>query len=156
LPVINNSPFDFPLAVLSAYEDFAAIRMKQLQSFPVAIFYDSAFPMGLVHVYPVPNTTSFELHLVIKNTLSQFENLTVPISLPPEYTSALIWNLAVELRPLFGLPVDRSVLALASTSLEIIRNANFQPAQMGMPGGLPGSNSSWWPGHGIPNFGNII
>jgi P22 tail accessory factor len=153
LPVLSTGSVDFPLDIIDAHEDYADLVLKELVSFPMALFYDSAWPLGNLFFYPVPNA-QFELHVVIKNTIAQFAGLTTVINLPPEYTDALIWNLACRIRPLYQLAPDPSLVALAATALNTIRGANAQIPRLRMPSGLP-SGRGRWPGHGITGYGSI-
>lgn len=45
---------DYPLQILESREDYSRIALKQLQSFPDSIFYDPAWPLGLIYPWPVP------------------------------------------------------------------------------------------------------
>lgn len=128
-----GNPFDFPLVLLQSHEDYAAITLKSLTTFPTSIFLDSDFPLGRVFVWPVPASGQFEIHLVTKNVLSQFADLTTTIMLPPEYTDALIWNLSVRIRPLYQLPPEPTITALAKNALGVIRSANAQIPTLSMP-----------------------
>ena len=45
---------DYDLKILQSHEDYAAITLKGLTSWPYAIFLDSGNPTGLVYPYPIP------------------------------------------------------------------------------------------------------
>jgi hypothetical protein len=151
---ITGSPVDLPLGIIAAHEDYASITMKSLQTLPEAVFYDAAFPLGNVYTYPVMPAGSYELHILIKNTIDQFTSLTQPIILPPEYADALIWNLAARIAPMFGAETNPTVVGLAAMGLNTIRGANSQITVLPMPSGLPGSGAGRWAGHGIPHYGS--
>ncbi|AHX16138.1 hypothetical protein CH75_04910 [Dyella jiangningensis] len=53
--------------------------------------------------------------------------------LPPEYQEAIIFNLAARLRPMYGLPPEQSIIALAKSSLSVIRGANAQIPRLTLP-----------------------
>lgn len=135
----NNpqQPFDFPLSLIYAREDYSALTLKHLSTFPYFVFYDSAYPLGSVYFWPVPNT-QWELHLVVKNTLPTFTSLAQTIALPPEYINLLLWNLTARIRPLYQLPADPVIIGLAKDALATVRAANTQIPQLSMPGVLMG------------------
>lgn len=132
---------DYTLNLLESREDYSTIVLKGLQSLTQYVFYDAAYPVGLVYPWPIPQASIYELHLLLKAQLTQFTSLSQVIELPPEYEAALTWNLAERLRPSYQLPVDISVSSFAKDSLNLIRNANAQIPRLKMPGRLvrPGS-----------------
>lgn len=134
----SGSPnqIDYPLEILESREDYSRIGLKQLQTIPQYVFYDPDYPLGKVYPWPVPQAVRYEIHLAVKAQLSQFTSTAATIILPPVYLSALRWNLALRLRPMYQLPPDMSVLALAKNSLNTIKNANAQIPRLRMPAGL--------------------
>lgn len=132
---------DFPLSILQAREDYNRIPLKTMGTLPQCIFYDSAYPLGVVYPWPVPQASIYEIHLTLKADIPAFETLVEEIELPPEYEAALTWNLAARLRPSYQLPPDIQVTALALSALNVIRGANTQIPRLVMPSALrqPGS-----------------
>ena len=100
----NGGPLfiDYPLAIIKAREDYNNITLKGLATFPGALFYDSAFPLGSVFFWPVPTSGQFELHIACKASLPIYTTLTDQLNLPPEYLEALIWACAVRFSILFA------------------------------------------------------
>lgn len=133
--LVTSQPnqIDYPLEIIEARETYNNIALKSLQTFPYAIFYDSAYPMGVVYPWPVPQAGIYEIHLTLKQSLSQFATLNQVVVMPPEYTAALKFNLAVRLRQAYQLPIDEALVALAKDSLNVIRGANTQVATLNMP-----------------------
>ena len=131
----SPNQIDYPLQWIPSRESYNQIALKQLQSFPSYFFYDAAYPLGRVYFYPVPQNV-FELHITIKDTLAAFPSLTTQINLPAEYHEALLYNLGARLRVAYQLPPDPSIVALATSSLNTIRNANAQVGILNMPKGL--------------------
>lgn len=131
---------DFPLTIIPSMEDYSKIRLKTLSSFANAVFYQSDYPVGFLLFWPIPAANEYELHVIVKTPLDQFTGLTDQIFLPPAYQSALLWNLAVRLRPLYGFAPDPTISALAVSTLEGIRNSNAQVPTLRMPGGVPGAS----------------
>ena len=127
---------DTPLTVLPSREDYDRIPLKGQIGFPQVVFYDSGFPLGSVYVWPVPAAGLYEIHLILKADLGQLTSLTQRISLPPEYQEALLYNLAVRLCENWGRPQRPGTMALAKSSLAVLRAANTQIATLRMPDGL--------------------
>lgn len=134
--IINESApnqIDYQLEIIEAREDYNRISLKQLISFPQYLFYDSGFPTGHAYPWPVIQNNLYELHLTVKETLSQFTSLNQNIVLPLEYMAALKFNLAVRLRQAYQMPPDAVLVGLAKDALNVIRNANFQVSRLQIP-----------------------
>src|SRR3954468_12994606 len=138
--LLSSAPLsvDYPLTIIEAREDWSLITVKTLPSFPVAVFYDSAWPTGVLHVWPVPIASIYEIHIVTKTTLPSYTGLTDPINLPPEYTDALIYSLAVRLCMNYGMDPRPSLVGAMRVALNTLRMANVQVSALGMPAGLGG------------------
>lgn len=136
--IVQSQPnqIDYPLEIIEAREDYNNIALKGLTQFPMYVFYDSAFPLGVVYPWPILQASIYELHLSIKAQLSQFTSLGETIVLPLEYFAALKWNLAIRVAASYKLPVDPALVALAKDSLNVIRNANTQIPRLRMPADL--------------------
>jgi len=61
----TSGPVSFPLIPLWAYEDYARLALKDLNSWPQFFFYDGAYPYGNVFIWPIP-TSAYEIHLILK------------------------------------------------------------------------------------------
>lgn len=129
----GTQPFDWPLQVIDAYEDYAAIRLKMLGTFSAAVFYDPGFPIGILRPWPVPQSGIYELHILVKQTLQRFVNPQQAITFPPEYEACLEWLLARRYRVAFQLPSDQAINELAAQGKNIIRKANAQIPTLKLP-----------------------
>lgn len=148
LPVVNNQPYDRPLYVVESHEDYSRITLKNLTTYPTAIFYDTQFPVGNILAWPVPPSGQYELHIIIKSQITPFTTLTENIvdDVPPEYLMALVWNLAVYLAPQYQVALDPNTIAAAKTYLNTIRQANIQVPTLTQPYnyGRTGSRANGW------------
>lgn len=135
---VNIQPLqpDYPLQILESREDYNRITLKTLQAFPQYIFYDAAYPTGVVYPWPVPQANLYEVHITVKEQLSQFTSLAQTINLPPEYYAAIFYNLCVRLRPAYQMEPDQTLIALAKDSLNVLREANAQIPRLQMPDDL--------------------
>lgn len=127
---------DWPLDIITAYEDYAAITLKTLGTFSRSIFYDTDWPNGTLKPWPVPQASIYEIHILVKDSLVQFPSLQSPILFPPEYEAALEWCLARRFRASYQMPPDPEINALARDGLNTIRLANVQIPTLSMPATL--------------------
>jgi hypothetical protein len=104
---------------------------------PLAAAYTRTHAGGELWVWPVPSAAS-SLVLYWHEPLAQFPDLVTPVSLAAGYAKALRTNLAIELAPEFGRPVDPLVLRLAAESLADIKRANVALVEIGVDAGLTG------------------
>lgn len=138
-----TNPFDFPLVLIDSREVYSDICLKSLTTFPTSVYLDSDYPSGKAYFWPVPAAGQFDLHIITKKEINQFATLTDSIDMPPEYLDALLWNLAVRLRPLYQLPPDPTAVALAKGALNNLRQANAQVAELRMPGSVMNVRSGY-------------
>lgn len=136
--VTASSPnkIDYPLSLLESREDYSRIGLKQLQTIPQFIFYDPTYPLGTIYPWPVVPATQYEIHVLVKSLLAQFDNLADPINLPNQYYGAIRYNLACRVRPMYQLPPDPQLVALATDTLDTIRNMNAAVPRLRMPAGI--------------------
>ena len=133
---VNSTPnqVDYPLAILESREDYNAIALKSLQSWPQYIFYDTAWPLGYVYPWPLPAAGIYELHLTFRGPeLQFFTSYTQVINLPYAYYEAIWSNLCLRLAPIYGFSCSDDIRRLASDLLGSIRAANAQISQLRMP-----------------------
>ncbi len=131
-------PLDIQLGIIASREDYSAITLKSLSTFPAVAWLDTAWPTGRVYVWPIPPAGQFELHFVFPEALPTYTTLVDPIDLPPEYLEALMWSLCVRLQMSYGLSAKPDHVGAMRAALATIRQANLQPSVAGMPPGLPG------------------
>ncbi|WLE58388.1 hypothetical protein GIY62_14760 [Burkholderia plantarii] len=128
-------PIDYPITVIKAREEYSRIALKQLASFPTFAFYDSAWPIGSLILYPIPNNT-FELHIVTLQPLPQFVTPADDINLPPQYMAAIRYGLACYAAPSYQLEPTAALVRLAMNAKRVVKRMNVQIQQMSMPRGL--------------------
>lgn len=131
----SASAIDYPVTLLDSREDYARIALKGLTSFPQFAYYDPAYPLGSLIFYPVPNA-SFELHILTMEVLPQFAAPGAVINLPPQYLSAIRYNLGPYLAPSYQIEPLPSLLRRAANAKRIIKRMNTAIQTMQMPRGL--------------------
>lgn len=120
-----TNPVDYPLEQIFSYEDYSKVALKSLNSFPSYFFYDAHYPYGNLFIWPIPSNI-YTVHILVKGAMQTFATAQTAFAFPPEYEEAIRYNLAVRLRPLYQLPPDMTIIALAKAALNTIRMANVQ------------------------------
>lgn len=128
---------DYTLEILQSREDYDKITLKPLQAGPgESIFLDSAWPLGLVYVWPVPQANIYEIHVTVREQLpTAFATLATQFVLPYEYYAAILYNLALRLRIPYQIstfPGDM-LPGMAKDALNVLRGPNTQIARLRMP-----------------------
>jgi hypothetical protein len=114
----------YPLILLTEREQYDNIVSPSTQSsIPEYLFYEKAFPLGVVYLYPVPSEGG-TLLLNTWQTLQEFAGLTTELALPPGYQRAIEYNLAEEYAPEFGVQVPVSVIRIASKAKTNLKRVN--------------------------------
>jgi hypothetical protein len=133
---------DYHLEILQSREDYEWITLKTLVAGPgEAAFLDSGWPMALLYIWPIPQPSIYEIHITIHEQLpiawpTTFTTATFDI--PYEYYNAMVYNLAVRLRPKYRMgtyPGD-PLPGMAKDSLAVLRTPNAQIAKLRMPNTL--------------------
>jgi len=138
-----NGPVDYPLRLLPSMEDYNAIRMKGLTNFSLVAYYDAAWPYGGLYVWPWPQSGIYGIGITAREQLPQAFSLAgnplaVKLNLPFEYYRALVKNIAMEVRPKYGIgntPGD-ILAAQARDALDTLRRGNTQIPLLNTPPGL--------------------
>jgi len=130
---------DYPLTQIYSMEDYNRIALKGLSSFPGYFFYDTSWDVGLVYPWPIPQANIYALYVTVREQLPpMFATGSERLYLPYEYYNAIRLNLAVDLRPKYGMinnPGD-PLPGRAKNALNTIRKANFQISRLQVPGDL--------------------
>lgn len=130
------SQTDYPLEILTSWEDYNRIGLKRLGSFPTTVFYSNDYPLGTLRAWPIPQATLYEIFITIKQNLIGNLNFTDDLLVPEVYFNAIHWNLVVILRSAYDLPPKPADIAFAKNALNVIRGGNTQIARLRMPGEL--------------------
>jgi len=130
---------DIPLGIIESREDYNRITLKGLSTFPAHVWYDSAFPVGVLHPYPIV-PTGFEIHIATKSALPVYTTLTQALGVPAEYVEAMTTNLPLRIMALDpkGPQPTPNQIGLARAALNTLRMANIQVSELHMPANLPG------------------
>ena len=136
IQISQPNQVDYPFQILQSQEDYNRIALKQLQSFPGAVFLDSQFPLGNLYTYPVPQASIYSINVsVLEQLPSSFSTLATPLCLPFEYFSCITLNLALRLRVTFQIPTfpGDPLPGMAKNAMNTVRGPNVQIARLHMP-----------------------
>lgn len=123
---ILDGTAEIPMAILT-FEQWSQVSPKTLQSaLPSHIYPDYTNPLVTISVWPIPDSAK-PLVLYSWKPLSQFASADDVLSLPPGYAKALRYNLAIELGPEYGKPLNDVVVQIAADAKENIKRMNVRP-----------------------------
>jgi len=142
------SPIDYPLQIFNDAE-WASISLKNTSTnIPRGIYYDHGNPLGNIAFWPFPNAGTCILNLYCPTYLGPF-GLNDSVALPPGWQKMLIYNLALDLGPEFGVDVPPIVMAQAVASKAAVKRSNFRPRLLACDEILMGQRPL---GYGLPDF----
>lgn len=119
-------------------QQYNAIAWKVATStFPQLMWINMDMPDISIYLYPVP-TRDLEFHFVSVTELAEPTVLATSIVMPQGYKRALIYNLACELAPEFGLEAPPTVQRIAIASKRVLKRINASDDVMSMPFGILG------------------
>jgi hypothetical protein len=126
-------------------EEYNLISYKaQPQEFPNFYLYVNDYPLGLVTLWPVPNSVT-PITFSIDRVLSQVAAAGTSISFPPGYAKAFTYKLGVELAPLFGKKISEypDVVAIAQETFGNIKRANKKISVQRFDPMFSGNSRAW-------------
>jgi hypothetical protein len=137
--LIAAQPVDYPLELIQSREDYMRVTLKQLTSFTGAVFYDPTWPLGTLYPVPIAQANVYALGIEVLGQLPpSFANQAVEFNIPYEYYYAMMTNLAMRLRPKYGIgtwPGD-PLPGLAKETLATVKGTNVAIARLQMPSEL--------------------
>lgn len=142
-PQGNTLNVDIPISIIQSRENYSRITVKNIGTFPQAIFYDPVFPVGVLYPWPVPQASIYEIHVGFKVVLPRFASLQDKINFPAEYEAALNHVLARRLRTTYQLPRDPVLDSMARDALNTLRLANQAVGVLTLPAYLRGRNRAY-------------
>ena len=139
----NSYPVDYPMRRLRSRQEYDAISLKNLQSWPGAFYYDPTVPQGTLMIWPIPIQNFFSMYVAYNQAIDfaaeGAQNIDLLSLLPAETEEALIYNLALRLMINYKLPPDQGLAAAARATANTLRQANFQFRPLKMPTSISGS-----------------
>jgi hypothetical protein len=120
---IRSSNIDYYLEPVGE-QAYNQIPDKTTQSLPDVFYYNSAYPLGTIKLYPVPDS-AYALHVTQWTHLQSFATLADTFALPSGYEDAIVFNLAKRLAPEYGVMLSMDVKEQAAETLAAIKRKNI-------------------------------
>lgn len=135
-------------------EDYADIGDKSIESTPLKLYYEKTYPLGVVFLWPVPDKV-YDVFLYLHSPLASYSSISDDLNLPPEYHTAIKYNLAIAIAPEFGTSVSQEVAVSASETLKSMKRLHSAPVPTVCTNPFKGGGMSWGSG-GISDGNQLI
>lgn len=122
---LRDGTIDTKTTPVSA-EDYAAKVDKSTAGRPCELYHEKGYPQGTVFLWPVPDKV-YTLFLYMQTPLASYATISDDVNLPPEYHSAIKYNLAVMIAPEFGTSVSQEVAVSAQNTLTGLKRLHATP-----------------------------
>jgi len=117
-------PIELPIDADFDLEAWQNLIVKKTPStFPIACYNNTGFPFMELNFWPIPTTTASVI-LYTWDLMPFITNLTDTIELPPGYTDAIVYNLAIRLAQLFDRVPSPSLILEAKQAIHDINDIN--------------------------------
>lgn len=134
--VLRVDAMDWPVAVLSQTEYEQGVTLKGLEStYPCSVYYETAFPLGVLHVYFVPQMP-YTLGLFPVVPLTQFGSIDATVTLPEGYERLLVSGLAIELAPMYNKEASPTIAGMLAEAKSAIKRTNAVTPLLGCDAAL--------------------
>lgn len=142
LQTSGTTTVELPIEIINQ-DQYAAISVKGTTSnLPTRVWPVFDYPLAKMYFWPVPSIAG-SVKIWSWKALTAFASLDSVLSLPPGYSRALRYNLAVELAPEYGRPLDPAVIELAIESKSSIKRMNTQINLLGTDPAISSKKSTW-------------
>ncbi len=119
---------DYPLTQITDEMYTQQITQKTTLGIPNYFTSDNANPLTNIRLYPVPDS-NYQIFILTEKPLTEM-TLDTEIILPAGWERMLIYNLAIEFYPEYGIPPDPLVLSIAKESKRLVRAAIIRNRSM--------------------------
>jgi len=112
--------------------EYRGLSTKASEGVPNSIHYKASLTNGTLNVWPTGDGQTDKLCFVAHYRPDDFDSASDNAEFPLEWSSALIWGLAAELSPEYGLPEREQVriYKIASMKLDNALNADIEGASV--------------------------
>ncbi len=134
------STVDYPIPLITDQEYQAISNKTQTSSIPLFLAYNPTFAssLGTLYMWPVPSS-AITLLLTSVKPLTAVSALSGTVTLPPGYSEALRYNLALRYASYFGAQLDPFIVKHAADTKRNLIVSNMEPQPMQMDPLMPGS-----------------
>lgn len=125
----------YPIDLING-TDWLDLDPDDLTGTPECLYFDAAFPLGVLKVWPIPDNAG-TLKIQSPYPFATYA-LADTISIPPGVERAIIYNLAIELAPEYEKEPSQVVVALARDAKSDVKRNNLKVPRLKLPSNLPG------------------
>jgi hypothetical protein len=118
----DSEGHDWIIKIVSAQE-YSDLKRKTLEGIPSALYYSAEYPLGKVYFDSEP-TVAYDAHFDMWINFTEFTTSGTTVSLPDEYRSFLIFNLAIGLAEDWNRQPSKTLYSMAEESKRIVENLN--------------------------------
>lgn len=143
---INDGAGNDWALTIGASEDYAAVTVKATVGRPVSIYIDKGWPLWTLRFDLVPYDPTLKITSLKPYApwaASTAAELNTPVDVPPGWTEAMMYGLAVRMADEYNLPLPPMVLQLAVQNQRTIQNAAFRAPELRIPTAALGSAGYW-------------
>jgi len=115
----------YPIMIANVQQWADVLQKTYTEATPRAIYYEAAYPLGTIKVWPVPSDIT-PITLSVNSQFSALATTAASIAYPPGYGKWLRYQLAVELGPEFKVAVSDDIRRIAADTLADIKGINRQ------------------------------
>lgn len=102
----GGQPIRTPMSVYSRI-DYAGVPNPTTPGVPTAFFFDPQLGFAVMNIWPSPSDNRNAVQFTAQRPLQDFITQANSADLPIEWSSAIRFNLAVEIAPEYDVPADR-------------------------------------------------
>lgn len=128
----SGTPVDTPVQILNDAQRAAITAKSILSPIPTSVYYNAEVPNAKLTFWPVPSST-YSAVLWLNSPLLTFDNLSDELQFPRGYEQALVYNLAIQLAPMYNKSVKPEVIVIAEKSMSSMKTINASPRYLRCP-----------------------
>jgi len=92
-------------------------------TFPSYFWYETSFANGVIHLWPEPGS-GVTITLQTRQPFTSFATTGTTVSLPPGYERAIIYSLAIEIAPEYGISITPEIAAVNAKAKYDLKRVN--------------------------------
>ena len=121
---VRENQTDYPCDVINR-DAYGRIVSKSTvtSNYPRKLFYDTAYPLGIIKIYPVPSSAN-TLFINSLKEIQQFATLGTDAAIPTEYYDPIVYELAARHAAQKGYALNATTERVRETSLRRLKNSN--------------------------------
>lgn len=121
----GSLPAEIPMNILD-YNGWAHVVQKGIQAnYPLNCWPDNSFPKNNLSFWVIPNTACNVVIYSWQPLLTWPDLAATDVTLPPAYSKAVKYNLAIDIGAAFHMPIDGAVAAQALIEKGKIKELNL-------------------------------